>query len=436
MLPEPANPKPIEKPHAPSPLVWVGSTYFAEGLPLMIVRKLATVFFTDIGVDLKTIGQLNFLGYLWNVKFLWAAFLDVIGTKRRWLIAMQFLIGLLTLGIAALAYSLPRFTQGSGLGTLVIVVALILVVMATLSATNDIAIDGYYMEGIRDSRVQAAYSGHRVLAYRIAIIYVNFGLVILASLFARKELGWALSFGAAGVTMLLLSIGHHFFLPKVEIEKATTDTKRIFTGFIHAFSEYLRQTRIVLVLLFIVTYKADEMLFAMNTPFLMRDLMLSKGQLSWLAGLVGAGATIIGAMAASWWIKRVGFRNAIWPITLLMNLSIWAYIWLAWTLPSAKTREGLIVIACVTGYEHLVAGLGNTALIIFLLRTCKPEFKAAHFAFGTALMSIPANLIGGFAGSIIGHIGWIGFFCLAYVVSAPAMLLIPWIPYKDDPQAV
>src|SRR6476620_6276486 len=72
-------------------LLWVNSTYFTEGLPYMIVRKLSTVFFTDIGVDLKSIGYLNFLGAPWNFKFLWAPLLDIFGTKRTWLVSVQVL---------------------------------------------------------------------------------------------------------------------------------------------------------------------------------------------------------------------------------------------------------------------------------------------------------------------------------------------------------
>jgi PAT family beta-lactamase induction signal transducer AmpG len=87
----------------------------------------------------------------------------------------------------------------------------------------------------------------------------------------------------------------------------------------------------------------------------------------------------------------------------------------------------------VNGYEHFVAGLGNTALIVYLLRTCRLEFKAAHFAIGTALMSVPANVLGGFAGRLVEQLGWVGFFILSFVVTVPSMVLIPWLPHKEDP---
>jgi PAT family beta-lactamase induction signal transducer AmpG len=154
--------------------------------------------------------------------------------------------------------------------------------------------------------------------------------------------------------------------------------------------------------------------------------------MAWLAGLIGTGTTIAGALIGAWSIKRHGYRKAIWPLTLLMNVSIWAYVALAYYRPDGRTPSGLAVIALINGYEHLAAGLGYTALMVFLLRTCSPEYKATHYAIGAALMSVPANLVGGFAGGIVNRVGWVNFFVVAFLASIPSMLLIPWLPYKDE----
>jgi PAT family beta-lactamase induction signal transducer AmpG len=416
-----------------SPFVWVSSTYFAEGLPLMIVRKLSTVFFTDIGVDLRTIAHLNFLGNVWNLKFLWAPLVDVVGTKRRWLVSMQILIGCLTLLVALAVTRLPTSGLGGAAPRVVLFTSLAFLVMAFLSASNDIAVDAYYMEGIPDAREQAARSGDRVMAYRMAIVYANFGLVALASVGASRAWGWTASFSAAGLTMLALGIAHLLWLPRVEPAAGKPTLRRVARTFAQAFLTYTRQPRAAVVIGFVLTYKADEMLFSMNTPFLMRELFVTKAQLAWLAGIVGAAASVAGALLAAHWIKAASFRRALWPLTLLMNLSIWAYVALAYFSPDARGATGLWLVAAVNGYEHFAAGLGNTALVVYLLRTCRPEFKAAHFAIGTALMSVPANVLGGFAGRIVEQLGWTSFFVLCFVATVPSMILIPWLPYRDDP---
>ena len=399
----------------------------------MIVRRLSTVFFTDIGVDLRTIGHLNFLGNAWNLKFLWAPLLDVVGTKRRWLVSMQFLIGLLTLVVAIAVSRVPAAGLGVRAQQIVFFTSILFLVIAVLSATNDIASDAYYMEGIPDAREQAAHSGERVMAYRMAMMYATFGLVALASLGSSRAWGWTAAFSVAGLTMLGLGTAHLLWLPRVEPARARPSLREVGRTFANAFLTYVRQPRAAVVLGFVLTYKADEMLFSMNTPFLMRELHVTKAQLAWLAGLVGAAATVAGALLAAWWIKRTGFRRALWPLTLLMNLSIWAYVGLAYLHPEGGSAWGLTLIAAVNGYEHLAAGLGNTALIVYLLRTCRPEFKAAHFAIGTALMSVPANFLGGFAGRIVENLGWVSFFVLCFVVTVPSMILIPWLPHKDEP---
>jgi PAT family beta-lactamase induction signal transducer AmpG len=157
---------------------WVNTTYFAEGLPLIITLRLGTVFFTDIGASLTSIGYVNFLGLPWNFKFLWAPLLDIFGTKRRWLVTLQTIVGLVVLGVAYAAYRVPMENPHGHLTG----IALMLVLLAFVAATNDIAIDAYYMEAIRGIREQAAYTGHKAMGYRIAMIAGVTGLLGLAAL--------------------------------------------------------------------------------------------------------------------------------------------------------------------------------------------------------------------------------------------------------------
>jgi PAT family beta-lactamase induction signal transducer AmpG len=236
--------------------------------------------------------------------------------------------------------------------------------------------------------------------------------------------------------MLAFALFHALALPRPEVARTTRpDLRGTFATFGRAFWSYLQQDKIAIVLLFILTYKiGDEILFSMNSAFLMRELGVTKGQLSWLAGVVGAGTTILGAMAGSYWIKRKGLRKAIWPLTIIMNFNIWAYVWLAWAKPDPNTPNGFALIAFVHGYENLAAAVGNAVLLVYLLTTCKAEFKAAHYAIGSAIMSIPSRVVGGFGGAIAAHIGFLNFFILGFLVSLPSMLLLFVVPLKDDPQ--
>jgi PAT family beta-lactamase induction signal transducer AmpG len=108
-------------------------------------------------------------------------------------------------------------------------------------------------------------------------------------------------------------------------------------------------------------------------------------------------------------------------------------VWLAWAKPDPNTPSGFALIAFVHGYENMAAALGNAVLLVYLLTTCKAEFKAAHYAIGSAIMSIPSRVIGGFGGAIVTHIGFLNFFILGFLVSLPSMLLLFVVPLKDDP---
>jgi PAT family beta-lactamase induction signal transducer AmpG len=169
----------------------------------------------------------------------------------------------------------------------------------------------------------------------------------------------------------------------------------------------------------------------MNTPFLKRELGLTNEQYAWVSGLLGALGAILGAIWGGKWIKRTGLRKAIWPLTLLMNLNIIWYILLAVERPDPTHALGIGSIALVHFLEQIAAGLGSAALLVFLLGTCKPEFKAAHYAIGSAIMSLPATVVGGLGGHIVERIGYTGLFTVSLIASLPTFALLPFIPISE-----
>src|SRR5690554_616623 len=120
-----------------SPHLWVSTTYFAEGLPYSVVNNLAEILFKELGASLQVVGLTSLFHLPWNFKFLWGPFVDGYESKRRWLLATEVLIVavLVVLGLLAAA---------SGVALLPLAVGF--AILALLSATHDIAIDGFYME--------------------------------------------------------------------------------------------------------------------------------------------------------------------------------------------------------------------------------------------------------------------------------------------------
>ncbi len=408
--------------------VWVNSSYFAEGLPYWIVRFIMTVFFTDVGVRELYLGFINFLGIPWNLKFLWAPLVDLYSTKRRWMLIIQLTIAATITCVAVLSlWTLPGapvparildFIAFLGLG------------LAFISSTHDISIDAYYLAALTNKSDQALYTGDRVLSYRIATIYARSVLVAAAAV-----VGWATTWGIAALTMLILYLFHSWYLPQPEVSATRADNsiRQVARRFLEAFRTYLDQPRVAVMLAFIVTFKmGDDILLSMYTPFLMRYLGVTKLQLSWVTGILGTTGMIIGSLMSAWWISKVGLKRALWPLALLMNINILAYVGLAYWKPDPTTTSGIAWIAGLNMYEQWAMGLGNAVLLVYLLRTCRPEHKAAHYAVGSAFMSLTLTLFGGFSGMIVEAIGYVWLFLIGFFVSIPSMMLILWIPHLDD----
>jgi len=468
------------------PRWWVFSTYFAQGFPYMVVRSMSSVFFTDVGMSERALGYLNFLGLPWTLKFVWAPLVDIYATRRAWMITVQAVLTLLTALLAGLCLA-----SGGGVipGLPDAVLVWLFIAMAFIAATNDIAIDGYYMEGIADPKQQAAYTGFRVMAYRVAMILARFGIILAVAEVAKTAFGgnmysaWGFGFAAAAAVMAILTGLHLLRLPRYqEARERAVGAREAAAGFLDSFAAYLEVSRertlmalvsaplvalafgaalvglgvpgiqamtyafafmliallaqakpaIALSLAFIMFYKiGDEIIFSMGTPFLKRYLLVDNTQLAWMSGLLGLVGSIVGTTIGGLWIKRTGLRRAIWPLTLLMNLNILAYVWLAYERPLATDLSGLVTICTVYSIEQIAAGLGNAVLIVYILRTCKPEFKAGHYAIGSAFMSVFSALFGGMGGVIVEGVGYLGLFVIGFLASIPAMALLFFVRVKD-----
>ena len=210
-----------------------------------------------------------------------------------------------------------------------------------------------------------------------------------------------------------------------------------------AFLAYMDREKMGAALAFIILMRTGEsMLASMVSPFLV-DLGV-KVHYGWISGGVGLPFSIVGAMLGGWFISRYGLRKTIWPFLLAQNLTNVIYMVLALALQNyvalntgaaAPTPIGafnLFLVASVHAFDQFAGGLGTAVLITFLMRTCLPEYKAAHYAIGTGLMNISgvlSGVMGGFLAQWLGY-GW--FFGISFVASIPGMALIFFTPFLDE----
>ena len=489
------NKDPAGKKSAP-PFIWAFTTYFAEGLPYILIRTLSTFFFRASGVSLEATGLTSLYGLPWIVKFLWAPFLDSFGTKRSWLLITQWLLVCFFALIALLAtssWALP-------------VIALLFFLAAFLAASHDTAIDGYYLEALTVEE-QSRFVGYRVMAYRISMM---FGSGVIVTIGSRTGWGWA--FGLGALVLALLYFFHVALLPRCERTKDSIRQlmaqvftlpfvlitfmafvflaafivwyknssqlaafpfsnlvgilllvsllllvpmrTRFFAAvknrpdsiFARSFLSFIDRDKITVIIMFIICLRVGEfMLSSMAGPFFI-DAGL-KEHYGWITGAVGLPCSIIGAMAGGWLIARKSLQKMIWPFLLAQNLTNLAYMMLAFYLLGygshasgsvpADTTANILLACAVAAFDSLAGGLGTAVLMTFLMGLCKGDFKAAHYAIGTGLMSVAGVYAGSFSGFLVEWFGYAYFFGISFVFSLPALALIyflPWPEMKDSSQ--
>lgn len=398
-----------------NPWAWVPTLYFAEGIPYFIVNVISVTMFKRLGMSNGDVAAYTALLYLpWVIKPLWSPFVDVVRTKRWWILAMQALI---TVGFAALALSVSPDAFGLSIVCFYII--------AIASATHDIAADGFYLLAL-DERRQSLFVGIRSTFYRISSVFGQGVIVVLAGVLEERlgdiPAAWSLTIGGASLLFALLALWHLFSLPKVEKVAHAKAPGDILKDFSRAWVTFFRKDGVWLAIVFMLLYRLPEALSVkMLTPFLLDSpqdggLGLSTAASGLVYGTVGVIALTVGGILGGVFAASKGLRKSLWPMSLALALPCAVYLYMAVVQPSAMW----VVYLCVA-FDQLGYGFGFTAYMLYMMRFSEGEFKTSHYAICTAFMALSMMLPGFFAGWLQEAVGYVGFFtivmlcCLATV---------------------
>ncbi|MCU0277164.1 MAG: MFS transporter [Acidobacteria bacterium] len=485
-MPDTQQPAFLKKPH-----LWCFSTYFAEGFPFSIIRSVSTVFFRDRGVSLEAVGLTTFFGLPWILKFFWGPLVDEFATKRRWLLAMQTALAAL-IGATAFLVPLPggvrliaitlfvgafiaathdiaidgyylaaldkqeqtkflgyrvmayRVAMLTGTGVIVTIGASFSWTLAFLLAGLLLALLAayhyFFLPECETQRRPAAkmlglfarprsLSAIALAAAGIAALYFFFNSAVYRGwkqgLPVLKELNFARAVGL-GLLLILLLLA----VFRNRLAAVLTRDPESFYG--RSFLSFMDQEKIGLVLAFIILVRSGEFMVSSMVSAFAVDLGI-KQHYGWIAGGIGIGG---------WMIARYSLKRVIWPFLLAQNLTNVVYMLLARELayylgvntgaaqPMAIGAWNLALFAGATGFEQFASGLGTAVLTTFLMRLCLAEFKAAHFAIGSGLMSLGGIVAGVSSGFIASWLGYSGMFLVSFLISVPAMVLLFWVPKK------
>ena len=410
-----------------NPWSWVPSLYFAEGIPYFIVNVLSVTMFKRLGMSNGDLAMYTSLLYLpWVVKPLWSPFVDIIRTKRWWILSMQ---ALMTAGFAALALSVSPDVFGFTL--------VFFYIVAFASATHDIAADGYYMIAL-NQKEQSLFVGIRSTFYRIASVFGQGVIVVVAGLLeestGRIPLAWSLVLLGSSVLFAALSLWHWFVLPKAEKDSgegcggaaARKTAGDIFREFGNAWLTFFRKPGIWLAVLFMLLYRLPEAFSVkMLTPFMLDPveeggLGLTTTQSGLVYGTVGVIALTVGGILGGIFAARHGLRRSLWPMSLSLALPCAVYLIMALMQP-----EQLWFIYFCVAFDQFGYGFGFTAYMLYMMHFSEGGFKTSHYAICTAFMALSMMVPGVFAGWLQEALGYVGFFIMV-MICCLATVFVTW----------
>ena len=379
---------------------------FSSGLPLALTTGTLQAWATVDGLDLKTISFLTLVGSAYTLKFLWAPLMDrfvppLLGRRRGWMVVTQLS---LVAGIALMGTQSPKAS--------IMALAVIAVVVAFCSASQDIAFDAYRTDVLRQEE-RGAGAAVSVLGYRLAML-VSGGLALVL---ADSFLGWQATYWLMAALMFVGIIAT-WFAPEPEV--VVPPPRTLDEAVVGPMKDFFSREGAVLVLVLIVLYKlGDAFAGSLSTAFLIRGVGFSATEVGAINKILGLIATIVGALVGGALMARLSLYGALMLFGILQavtNLGFWFL---------AVTPKAYWSMATVVGLENLAGGMGTAAFVAFLMTLCRVRYSATQFALLSALAAVGRTYLAGpLSGVMVESFGWANFFVVTVLIALPGLGLL------------
>lgn len=398
---------------------------FASGLPLLLTYSTLQAWLATVHVRRSTLGAIALVGTAYSLKFLWAPLIDRVpppiplGRRRGWGITIQLLLiaAILALGSCNPKQNLARM-------------AILAVVVAFLSASQDIVIDAWRVESLTIDQ-QAPGAAMIQSGYRIGMLAAGAG-----ALFIAASAGW---FAAYATMAALLGLGLLVFLiapePRIPPERIYAARSAwqailhaLYKAVIEPFVDFMQRPLWLVILIAIFLYKMGEaMAGVMSTPLYI-SLGFTLPEIAAASKIFGFFSIVIGAIIGGVVTTRFGIRTSLILCGILQSLGNLFFV-----LQAVGGHKVGYLALCVTA-ENLTGAMAGTALITYLSSLCSPAFTATQFALLSSLASLSRTVIASSGGVLSEKIGWVHFFVLTSVVGLPSVLLFFWLRPQNTPK--
>jgi PAT family beta-lactamase induction signal transducer AmpG len=416
----------------------------AEGAPYFAVNTLAMLFLSEMGLSNTDVALYTSWMYLpWVIKPFWSPILDLFGSKKMWVVVMQFIVAI---ALGGVAFTAPcDFWLNASLAFFWL--------CAFASATHDIAADGLYILAL-DTNQQSFFVGIRNTFYRISTVLCQWGCLVLAGqLFEQNTVdgmdvipahasAWSTVFYIMAIAFLFLSVYHFAFLPndkkRLEIGRTSqngTDAQNtlgldgIVASLKNNFKSFFAKftgRELILALLFIFTYRLGEAQLGKIAQLFLKDtyenggLGLSLTDVGNIYGLVGVIALMTGGVLGGIAVSRYGLKKMMFPMLLFMNIPNVVYIFL-----SSTQTAFLPTIYIMVAIEQFGYGFGFTAFTLYLVYISQGKYSTTHYAICTGLMALGMMIPGMIAGYMQETLGYTNFFVWVCICTIPPFFIAP-----------
>jgi len=374
---------------------------FSCGVPLLLTISVLQAWMKQEGIDLGTIGIFSLVGLPYTLKFLWSPIFDrftlpFFGRRKGWLLISQVL---LIISIALLGFTNPAKAP--------LLVAFTAFLVTFFSASQDIVVDAYRREDLRDEELGLGSSMY-IYGYRAGMLLASGGGLILSDY---------ISFSMVYIIMaasLIPAVIAAILAPEPVAVKG--QPKTIKEAVVEPLKEYFSRDGAILILLFILFYKiGDTMASAMTTPFYL-DIGFTKTEIGAVVKVFGFWATLIGSFVGGVMMLKLGINKSLWMFGILQALSTACFSWLAFVGHNVSLLSGVIA------FENISSGMGTAAYVAFMASMTDRRFTATQYALLSSLMGIPRVIASAPTGFIAEYTGWTSFFIFCTFIAIPGII--------------
>lgn len=380
---------------------------FSSGLPLALTGGTLKTWLSREHVDISTIGYFSWVGMAYSLKFLWSPLLDrftlfKVGRRRSWMLTMQAAVigSLIAMGCLNPTLNLS-------------VMAVVAVMIAFFSATQDIAIDAYRRELLTNEELGIG-SSLNIYGYRIAMLIsggAGIGLVNSSIL----PISWGqLYFLMAG--FMLVGFVTTLLAPEPELESPPPRT--LFEAIVDPFVEFLKRPGAVYILAFVLLYKmGDALAISLLNPFYV-EIGFTNADIGLIAKTFGFASSLFGFFLGGVGIYYLGIYPCLWIFGIMQTISTASFAILTYT--GAK----LAPFAAVVAFEDISTGMATSAFVALMGSLSNKKYTATQYAILTSVATVGRNFVSGFSGNMVKSIGWANFFYVCAIIAIPGMLML------------